>query len=149
LKKFNDMALEVIGKLVKVMEPVSGENSKGGWVKQEFVVETFETYPKKVCCSLWGDKTEQLRRFPVGTDLKVSINIESREYNERWYTEVRAWKIDAAAATAPAPGGFVPPPAYQAPANPAAPPQPNFQQAPASGGDTYFDGGSDGDDLPF
>jgi len=144
------MAMEVLGKMIKVMEPVTGEGKNGGWVKQEFVIETFETYPKKVCCSAWGDKTEQLARFPVGTDVKVSINIESREYNDRWYTEVRVWKIDPAAATAPAPGAFVPPPAYQAPSS--SPAQPNFQQAPApsSDGNNYFDGGgSDGDDLPF
>lgn len=157
-KNICTMALEVVGKLVKVMEPVTGEGRNGGWVKQEFVLETFETYPKRICASVWGDKTEQLRRFTIGDDVKASINIESREYNERWYTEIRAWRLDPAGqAVAGAPaagynpqqgGGF---PQGGQPNFQQAPAQPNFQQAPANGaggGNNFFEGG-EGDDLPF
>ena len=144
------MALEVNGKLVKVMTQVTGEGAKGPWVKQEFVIETFDQYPKKVCCSVWGDKVDQLRRFQPGDDIKVSFNLESREYNERWFTEVRVWKLDPAGAISANLGQAIP--TYQAP-TPAAPmnaPGQNFQQAPpASSAPNFFESGDDSNDLPF
>jgi hypothetical protein len=89
------MALDITGKIVKVMPEQSGAGKKGTWVKQEFVIETAEQYPKKICCSAWGDKVETLRSFNEGDIVKVSFNLESREYNEKWYTDVRAWKIES------------------------------------------------------
>jgi hypothetical protein len=94
------MALDITGKIVKVMPEQSGAGKKGTWVKQEFVIETAEQYPKKICCSAWGDKVETLRSFNEGDVVKVSFNLESREYNERWYTDVRAWKIESMGAGA-------------------------------------------------
>jgi hypothetical protein len=90
------MALDITGKIVKIMPEQTGAGKKGTWVKQEFVIETTEQYPKKICCSVWGDKVESLRSFSMGDSIKVSFNLESREYNERWYTDVRAWKIESA-----------------------------------------------------
>jgi len=147
------MALEINGKLVKVMEQVTGEGRNGGWVKQEFVIETFDQYPKKICCSVWGDKTEQLRRFQPGDDVKVSFNLESREYNERWFTEVRAWKLDPAGAISanPAQGASsysAPAPAQGSSFSAPAPGQ-NFQ--PTQPNPTSFSEslGDDSNDLPF
>ncbi|HVD97822.1 MAG TPA: DUF3127 domain-containing protein [Cytophagaceae bacterium] len=88
------MALEITGRLYKVLSEQTGSGKNGNWVKQEFVIETTEQYPKKVCCSAWGDKVAALKGLQPGDQIKVSFNIESREYNERWYTDVRAWKIE-------------------------------------------------------
>lgn len=88
------MALEITGKLYKVLTEQTGSGKNGNWVKQEFVIETTEQYPKKICCSAWGDKVASLKGLQAGDMIKVSFNIESREYNERWYTDVRAWKIE-------------------------------------------------------
>ena len=88
------MALEFNGKLFKVLPQQTGTGSRGNWVKQEFVVETTEQFPKKICCSLWGDKADSLKSYKQGDEIKVYFNLESREYNERWYTDVRAWKIE-------------------------------------------------------
>lgn len=88
------MALELIGRLVKIMPQQTGSGSRGNWVKQEFVIETNDQYPKKICCSAWGDKAEALKNYREGDEIKVFFNLESREYNERWYTDVRAWKIE-------------------------------------------------------
>lgn len=55
-------------------------------------METPGQFPKKVCLSLWGEKVDE-NRLNVGEKITASINIESREYNGRWYTDVRAWKI--------------------------------------------------------
>ncbi len=88
------MALEIVGKLQQLLAPQKGTGSRGEWVKQEFIIETTEQYPKKVCVSAWGDKVKDIEGIQVGDTLKVSVNIESREYNGRWYTDVRAWRIE-------------------------------------------------------
>ncbi len=88
------MSLELQGKLVKKLPVVSGEGKNGRWEKQEFVIETDDQYPKKICISTWGDKIRNLEGYAEGDILKVAVNIESREYNERWYTDVRAWRIE-------------------------------------------------------
>ena len=89
------MALELTGKLVQKLPVQSGQSAKGAWSKQEFVLETQETYPRKVCASVWGaDKVNELASFSEGTLIKVSFNVESRQFNERWYTDIRAWRIE-------------------------------------------------------
>jgi hypothetical protein len=146
------MALEIIGKLVKVMNPVTGDGKNGSWTKQEFVLETFDQYPKKVCCSVWGDKVDALRRFQLGDDVRASINIESREYNERWYTEVRAWKLDPASAapqaSAPSYAPQAAPSAYATAPSASSPAVPAFQPVSNENSD-FFKSDSETDDLPF
>ncbi len=92
------MALEITGKLVKILAEQTGTGKNGAWVKQDFIIETTEQFPKKLCISAWGDKSDVLKTLKEGEDVKVAFNIESREYNERWYTDVKAWKIETAGA---------------------------------------------------
>jgi hypothetical protein len=67
----------------------------GAWSKCDFVIETLEQYPRKICISAWGDKSDNLeQQCPVGKTVKVAVNIESREFNDKWYTDVRAWRIE-------------------------------------------------------
>jgi Protein of unknown function (DUF3127). len=109
------MALEISGRLLKVLPEQRGNGRNGEWVKQDFILETTEQYPKKVCLSAWGDKVADLTRISVGDTLTVSFNVESREFNERWYTDLRAWRIstNAGGASAGAPNipGEIPTPA--------------------------------------
>lgn len=89
------MALEITGKLIKKLPVQSGTSTKGEWKKQEFVLETQESFPRKICMNVWGaDKVDEFAGYGEGEILKVSVNIESREFNQRWYTDVRAWKIE-------------------------------------------------------
>ncbi|MCM1222155.1 MAG: DUF3127 domain-containing protein [Lachnospiraceae bacterium] len=69
------------------------KSSNKAWKKKEYVLETQEQYPRKVCFQLFNDKVDQ---FPlqVGQDVKVGIDIESREYNGRWYTQVSAYNVE-------------------------------------------------------
>ena len=101
------MALELVGKLIKVLPEVTGQGKNGPWNKQEFVIETLDSqYPKKVCLTAWGEKANDLKQFADGDTLKATFSVESREYNERWYTELRAFRIDPAdgeGGSAPAP----------------------------------------------
>lgn len=85
--------MELQGRVIDILEPKSGQSARGSWKKQEFIVETDETYPKKVCIVNWNDKID-LSSLKKGEDVNVSINIESREYNGNWYTDVKVWKID-------------------------------------------------------
>ena len=88
------MALEIDGKVSRILAIESGESSKGTWKKQQFIVETLGEYPKKICFMVWGDKTEIVSTLKDGDRVKVNFTLESREYNERWYTDARAWKIE-------------------------------------------------------
>jgi hypothetical protein len=86
--------MELSGKIFKVNPLQTGEGKNGPWQKQEIVIEINSgKYPKKVCVSMWGDLVTN-NKFVVGNDISVEFDIESREYNERWYTDVKAWRIN-------------------------------------------------------
>ena len=104
--------MEIKGRIIHVMPLQSGIGQVSGkeWKKQEYVLETQEQYPRKVCFQVSGNRIEQ---YPVsvGDEVVVSFDLESREAKGRWYTDVRAWKIEKVQASAPAHGeGSVPPP---------------------------------------
>jgi hypothetical protein len=88
------MALEVTGKLFKVLSPISGNGKAGTWTRRDFIVETTEQYPKKICFSAWGDKVDEIGQVSIGESIKVSFDPQSREFNEKWYTDLRAWRIE-------------------------------------------------------
>lgn len=91
--------MELTAKLTQLLPLQTGTGKNGQqWKKQDIIVETDGTYPKKVCISVWGDKINE-SVLKVGSMLKVSFDVESREYNGRWYTDVKAWKIETAGAS--------------------------------------------------
>lgn len=89
------MALSVKGRVFQILKAETGV-SKGGkeWSKREFVIETEEQFPRKVCFTLFGDKTSLINNLTVGETVDVSFNVESREYNGKWFHNINAWKID-------------------------------------------------------
>ena len=92
--------MEIKGRIIHVLPLQEGVSKAGNpWKKQEYVLETEEQYPRKVCFNLFGDKVDQ---YPaaIGEDVVVSFDLESREFNGRWYTDVRAWKIEKSASVA-------------------------------------------------
>lgn len=86
--------MEVKGKLIEIGQVESGESKNGRWQKVIFVIETDGQYPKKIACTVWGEQVDRIKEFHAGNELTASIDIESREYNGRWYTDVKAWKIE-------------------------------------------------------
>lgn len=149
--------MEVIGKIIVDLPMQSGTSKTGNaWKKKEYVLETEDTYPKKIHFDFFGDRADQYQ-LTVGQRVRLSFDIESREYNGRWYTSIRGWKAEPATEGAPAPGQ----------AYPAAPsfPQPAAgfgaaPQAPAYGAPQAAPGGfptptppapaeAANDDLPF
>lgn len=144
--------MELIGKIIQILPLQEGVSKAGNlWKKQEYILETLGTqYPRKVCFNLFGDNVD---KFPmqVGQDVTVSIDIESREFNGRWYTDVRAWNVlnGVQLAGAPAPGFAAAPaqPAAPAPGFASAPAQPAPQAAPAQPSPAAIP--TPADDLPF
>lgn len=107
--------LELEGRIVQKMAVQSGQSARGAWARQDFVVEYQDgNFPTSVCFSAWGqDKVQELDKYQVGDSVKVSFNVKGREYNGRWYNDLRVWRISpAGAAPAAAPAA----PAYSAPA---------------------------------
>ena len=100
------LELKIAGRVVQILEEQSGEGRNGPWRKQDFVIETEGDYPAKVCITQWGDDIE---KFAVqeGERLTAHIDIRSREYNGRWYTDVKAWRVEKEKAPGADPG--VPP----------------------------------------
>jgi len=96
--------MNIKGKIIQVMDEQSGESAKGPWRKQEYVLETEGQYPKKVCFIVWGDKIDEWA-MQEGHAVDVGIDLESREYNGRWYTDVKAWKVTKDLAMSPLPPG--------------------------------------------
>lgn len=93
------MSLEITGKLITKLPQQSGQGKNGTWTKQDFIIETQEQFPKKVCISIWGDKAKDLESIAIGETMKVGINVESREFNGKWYTDVKAWRIEKQGST--------------------------------------------------
>jgi hypothetical protein len=97
--------LEISGKIIELLAVKSGQSANGEWRKQEYVLETDGQYPKKICFMAWGDKIDQFN-IKQGETLAVSIDLESREYSGRWYTDVKAWKVSRDGAERGDPGSF-------------------------------------------
>ena len=87
--------MDISGKIIQLLPAQEGQGKNGTWKKQEFILETGDTYPKKVCIAVWGDKID-IKGFKMGDTVDVSFDVESREYNGKWYTDVKAWKIEPA-----------------------------------------------------
>jgi hypothetical protein len=86
--------MEIQGVLKQILPLESGETKSGkAWQKQTIVVETQETYPKLIAIEVSEKAISRLQDYQIGHTITCSINIESREYNGKWFTSVRAWKI--------------------------------------------------------
>lgn len=108
----NSTPLNISGIVLNILPLQSGTSKAGNqWQKQDFILETGGQYPRKVCICLFGDNVD---KFPlqVGQSVTASVDIESREFNARWYTDVRAWNVvyngQQQGAPAPAPTATAP-----------------------------------------
>lgn len=123
--------MDFVGVVYRVLPPQSGTSARGQWQKQEVVFELPDEFSRKVCVTFFGDRAQDAASLQVGDKLNVSVNIESREYNGRWYTDVRAWRIQKVQPEQPAAAPI-----------PDLPPFETAEPAMPAGGDQF-------DDLPF
>ena len=130
------MALELEGRIARKFSVQTGNSARGAWFKQEFIFEYQEgNFPSQICMNVWGeDKVRDLEKYQVGDKVKISFNLSSREYNGRWYTDVRAWRIEPAGAQPQQPQV-----AEQYPPQMPSAPAPSIDDLPADGEE----------DLPF
>ena len=137
--------------------PLQQGTSRNGnnWMKQEYVLETNEAYPKKVHFDFFGERANQYN-FEVGDVILLSFDIESREYNGRWYTDIRGWKAEkvdpnaAGASVAGTPVTGTPVTTLASAAAPAPAPAVAASMAPIPAATDVLGVGGDGDeDLPF
>ena len=124
--------MELTGKVIAVLEPRGGVSKTGNaWKVQEYVIETHEQYPRKMCFDVFGEDKINQFNIQAGEELTVSFDIDAREWQGRWFNSIRAWKVERVAAQQSDPtGGDVPfPPMNAAPVD--------------------FSAGDEKDDLPF
>lgn len=128
--------MEIEGVVFKVLPAVRGTSAKGEWVRQEVIFDQPTDFNRKVCISFWGDKAQDAASYKEGEAMSLSVNVESREFNGKWYTSLQAWKVvrksdqgaASASASASAPIADMPPISSEEPAS--------YKEA-------------DADDLPF
>jgi hypothetical protein len=82
--------MEITGKLVQVLPLQTGEGKNGVWKKQDIILEI--DADKKLCVGLWNEKI--ISDLMEGAMLKVSFEIDSREYNDKWYTNLKGWNVE-------------------------------------------------------
>ncbi|MDY5813069.1 MAG: DUF3127 domain-containing protein [Bacteroides sp.] len=124
--------MEFTGKVIAILPMRSGVSKASGneWKAQEYVIESNDQYPRKMCFDVFGaDKIEQFN-IQMGEVLTVSFDIDARQWQDRWFNSIRAWKVERGSAMPQAMGGADVPP-------PAASPVPGFTVGDAT------------DDLPF
>lgn len=111
--------MEAIGKLIAILPEQSGQTERGAWRRGGFVIETEEQYPKKIAFTLFGERIDMIKSFTIGSVLRVQFSAESREWEGRWFTDLRCFRIEA----------FVAQPAYpQQPMGQPYPQQPVYNQ---------------------
>ena len=129
--------MELQGKVIAVLPARSGVSARGEWKSQSFVIETHDSFPRKMVFDVFGE--ERLTRFNIllGQEVNVSFDIDAHEYNGRWFNNIRAFDVrlvDPNTVSA-APAAQAAPAAPQQPANAPFPPQPEQSNSD--------------DDLPF
>lgn len=124
--------MDFTGKIIAILPPKSGVSKASGneWKAQEFVIESHDQFPKKMCFEIFGaDKIDQFD-IQMGEELTVSFDIDARQWQDRWFNSIRVWKVERIAAGVPTMTG--------SPASPpSAVPSPDFIP------------GDVNDDLPF
>lgn len=127
------MSFELQGRVHKIGDV---QTIKNDFTKREFVVKTDEQYPQLIPFELIKDKTSLIDGFKVGDAIKVSFDIRGREWQDRFFLNLSAWRVEQVGA--PSAGG-APQGAPQPPANAKAPTPPEI----------YDPGDAADDDLPF
>jgi hypothetical protein len=86
---------EVKGKFIGIISDDKGSKKDGSeWRKVLFSIEVGDAYPKPAIFDTnKEDLIKQLSNLRSDEIINVSFNINCREYNGKWYTNLTAWKI--------------------------------------------------------
>lgn len=99
--------MRLVCRLVGQGQKQEGTSQRGAWRRQNFIVETIEQFPNTVCVSVWNDLIDEFAQIQLGTEMAIEVSLSSREYNEKWYSEIKALSYDFNVQT------YAPQPQYQ------------------------------------
>lgn len=138
--------MEITGKIIQVLPERGGTSARTGneWKLVQYVLETLENYPRRMCFEVFGSDRISQFNIQVGEVLTVSFDIDARDYQGRWYNSIRAWKVDRNVAQTPT-GAPAPAPVPDSIGAPM-PAPPIINDSPVA--DIFGPSGA-GDDLPF
>lgn len=142
-------------RVIQFIGETTGVSKAGNpWKKKEWVVETFGNYPKKIKVQCFGDRADSIN-LEQGKDYVIYVDLESREFNGRWYTDVSVYRADEVTNQGGTSMGQPQMPGNYNNGGFQTPPQPNYPQGPygdPNGGfqqPTNFQVGESDEDLPF
>lgn len=127
--------MEFEGVVYRILPPTSGTSARGEWKRQEVVFELPQEFSRKICVTFFN-KESDVAQLREGMTCTVSVNVESREFNGRWYTDVKAWRVQPKVAEAPV---------AAEPSMPEMPSMPPFSEEPSYAATPA----AEVDDLPF
>ena len=136
--------MEFEGVVLKKLPVSKGVSARGEWQRQDVIFEVPSEFSRKICVTFFNTPSDA-DSLVEGQTYIVSVNVESREYNGKWYTDVRAWRVQPKQQEAAQQGA------------PAMPDMPPFGDEPNYGGASYGAGAAGAgvapiaevDDLPF
>lgn len=86
--------MEFQGKMIQFLGETGGTSKTGKpWKKKEWLLETFGQYPRKVKVQCFNERSDSIIMEP-GRDYSLQVDLESREFNGRWYTDVTVYRVD-------------------------------------------------------
>nr|DAY68904.1 MAG TPA: protein of unknown function (DUF3127) [Caudoviricetes sp.] len=86
-------AIYIEGQITTILPENRGMGQKGEWVSQDFVLKTEDNYPKNICFTIFGADKIKEANIRIGDVVSIGVNLESREFNGRWYTAIKAWSV--------------------------------------------------------
>lgn len=86
-------AIYIEGQITAILPETRGVGQRGEWVSQDFVLKTDDNYPKNICFTILGADKIKEANIKIGDVVSIGVNIESREFNGRWYTSIKAWSV--------------------------------------------------------
>ena len=122
--------MEFVGKVLEILPAVSGQSARGTWERQTVVFEQANKQFGKEIAVTFMNKPQDVKMLVVGESYTVSFDVESRKYMDKWYTDVRAWRVQPEQTQAQPPVQDMPP----------------FMEEPQT---TYSAGAGVVDDIPF
>lgn len=86
-------AIYIEGQITAILPETRGVGQRGEWVSQDFVLKTNDNYPKNICFTILGADKIKEANIRIGDVVSIGVNLESREFNGRWYTSIKAWSV--------------------------------------------------------
>ena len=97
------------GKVLEILPAVSGQSARGTWERQTVIFEQPQKQYGKEIAVTFMNKAQEVASLRIGETYTVSFDMESRKFNDRWYTDIRAWRVQPLQPAAQPPMESMPP----------------------------------------